>query len=162
MTESFRMEELLYMMKKIGLNLTAQLELYLKSGDITGGQVYFLVYILRHHPEGTYLTELCRETGLSKATLSALIKKLREKDYLYFLTDPDDVRKKKVLPTAKLTAEGKEFLERAERMESEICSALDQKEQLQLWKLERKLMARHAAAEHDESNEKNRQEVYLP
>ena len=162
MTESFRMEDLLYMMKKIGLNLTAQLELYLKSGDITGGQVYFLVYILRHHPEGTYLTELCRETGLSKATLSALIKKLREKDYLYFLTDPDDVRKKKVLPTAKLNAEGKEFLERAERMESEICSALDQKEQLQFWKLERKLMARHAAAEHDENNEKNRQEVYLP
>lgn len=162
MTESFRMEELLYMMKKIGLNLTAQLELYLKSGDITGGQVYFLVYILRHHPEGTYLTELCRETGLSKATLSALIKKLREKDYLYFLTDPDDVRKKKVLPTAKLNAEGKEFLERAERMESEICSALDQKEQLQFWKLERKLMAQHAAAEHDENNEKTRQEVYLP
>ena len=47
-------------------------------------------------------------------------------------------------------------------MESEICGALDQKEQLQLWKLERKLMARHAAAEHDENNEKNRQEVYLP
>lgn len=162
MAESVRMEELLYMMKKIGLNLTAQLELYLKSGDITGGQVYFLVYILRHHPEGTYLTELCRETGLSKATLSALIKKLREKDYLYFLTDPDDVRKKKVLPTAKLKAEGKEFLERAERMESEICSALDHKEQLQLWKLERKLMAQHAAAEHDENNEKTRQEVYLP
>ena len=109
-----------------------------------------------------YLTELCRETGLSKATLSALIKKLREKDYLYFLTDPDDVRKKKVLPTAKLTAEGKKFLERAERMESEICSALDQKEQLLFCKLERKLMARHAAAEHDENNEKNRQEVYLP
>ena len=67
-----------------------------------------------------------------------------------------------MLPTAKLKAEGKEFLERAERMESEICGALDQKEQLQLWKLERKLMARHAAAEHDENNEKNRQEVYLP
>ena len=46
-------------------------------------------------------------------------------------------------------------------MESEICSALDHKEQLQLWKLERKLMAQHAAAEHDENNEKNRQEVYL-
>ena len=47
-------------------------------------------------------------------------------------------------------------------MESEICSALDQKEQLQLWKLEQKLMAQQAAAEHDENNEKNRQEVYLP
>ena len=67
-----------------------------------------------------------------------------------------------MLPTAKLKAEGKEFLEKAERMESEICSALDHKEQLQLCKLERKLMAQHAAAEHDENNEKTRQEVYLP
>ena len=67
-----------------------------------------------------------------------------------------------MLPTAKLKAEGKEFLERAERMESEICSALDQKEQLQLWNLEQKLMRRFAGMEHSEKNEKNRQEVYLP
>ena len=98
MTEGFRREELLFMMKKISLNLTAQLELNLKNKGMTGSQVYFLVYILRHHPDGTYLTELCREIGVSKATLSALIKKLREKEYLYFLTDPDDVRKKKSAP----------------------------------------------------------------
>ena len=79
MTEGFRREELLFMMKKISLNLTAQLELNLKNKGMTGSQVYFLVYILRHHPDGTYLTELCREIGVSKATLSALIKKLREK-----------------------------------------------------------------------------------
>ena len=58
--------------------MTAQLELNLKNKDMTGVQVYFLVYILRHHPQGTYLTELCREIGVSKATLSALIKKMRE------------------------------------------------------------------------------------
>ena len=52
MTESFRPEELLFMMKRINLNLTAQLELSLKSKNITGVQVYFLVYILRHHPKG--------------------------------------------------------------------------------------------------------------
>lgn len=74
MPEGFRKEELLFMTKKIGLNLSAQLELSLKSRNITGVQVYFLVYILRHHPNGTYLTELCREIGLSKATMSALIK----------------------------------------------------------------------------------------
>lgn len=78
MSESFRTEELIFMTKKIGLNLAAQLELRLKSGNVTGIQVYFLVYILRHHPKGTYLTELCREIGVSKATMSALIKKLRE------------------------------------------------------------------------------------
>ena len=32
-----------------------------------------------------WLGGLCREIGVSKATLSALIKRMREKDYLYFL-----------------------------------------------------------------------------
>ena len=43
-----------------------------------------MVYLLRHHPQGTYLTELCREIGVSKPTLSVLMKKLREKGYLTF------------------------------------------------------------------------------
>lgn len=42
---------------------------------MTSVQIYFRVYILRHHPNGTYFTELCHEIGVSKATLSALIKK---------------------------------------------------------------------------------------
>lgn len=108
-----------------------------------------------------YLTELCREIGVSKPTLSALIKKMREKGYLYFLADPDDVRKKKVLPTAKLIAEGDKFMEKADQMESEICSALDRKEQTQLWDLEQKLINQLARMEHEENNQKNRQEVYL-
>ena len=162
MTESFRSEELLFMMKRINLNLTAQLELSLKSKNITGVQVYFLVYILRHHPKGTYLTELYHEIGVSKPTLSALIKKMAEKEYLSFHADTDDVRKKKVLPTAKLEAEGKEFMKKADQMETEICSVLDGQEKTQLWNLERKLMSQFARMEHSENNEKNRQEVYLP
>ncbi len=162
MTECFRTEELLFMMKRISLNLTAQMELNLKRKNMTGVQAYFLVYILRHHPDGTYLTEVCREIGISKATVSALIKKLREKGYLYFLADPEDVRKKKVLPTAKLMAEGKEFIQKAERMESEICSVFDRKEQVQLWNLERKLIRQLAGMERSENSEENRQEVYQP
>ena len=36
MEESFSTEELLYMMKKLSLNMTAQLELNLKNKSITG------------------------------------------------------------------------------------------------------------------------------
>ena len=80
MKESFSAEELIFQIKRLNLQMSAQLEVNLKSRSMTGVQVYFMVYILRHHPEGTYLTELCRETGISKPTLSALIKKLKEKD----------------------------------------------------------------------------------
>ena len=158
MEESFSTEELLFMMKKLSLNMIAQLELNLKSKSITGVQVYFLVYILRHHPNGTYLTELCREIGVSKPTLSALIRKMREKGYLDLHEDPDDVRKKKVLPTEKLLTEGNRFMEKADQMESEICSVLDRQEKVQLWNLEEKLLRQ---LDRMERNEKNRQEVYL-
>lgn len=39
MDQISRTEEMIFMMKKIGLNLTAQLEMYLKQKDITGVQV---------------------------------------------------------------------------------------------------------------------------
>lgn len=166
MDQISRTEEMIFMMKKIGLNLTAQLEMYLKQKDITGVQVYFLVYILRHHPDGTYLTELCREIGVSKATLSALIKKLREKGYLYFLPEPDDIRKKKVIPTEKLLSEGAGFMQKTRQMEDEICSVLDYGERLELWELEHKILARLGRGQRQETDktdnkckEKDRQEV---
>ena len=150
MAECPETEELLFMIKKIGLNLSARLELSLKNRDLTGVQVYFLVYILRHHPDGTYLTELYHEIGVSKATLSALIKRLKEKNYLYFHEDPDDIRKKRVLPTEKLLAEKERFLQETEQMEAEICNVLDRQEKIQLRNLEQKLIRQFAEMEKNE------------
>lgn len=147
MEEKCRLEEILYMAKKIGLNWTMQLEMNLKDDNITGIQVYFLVYILRHHPEGTYLTELCREIGISKATLSAMIKKLRKEGYLHFQENPDDSRKKKVLPTEKLTAASEELLRKASQTEEQVCSVLDQDEKKKLWELEHKILAQFECKE---------------
>ena len=150
MEEDFRTERQLYLMRRISLNLTEQLELNLKDRNISGIQVYFLVYILRHHPEGTYLTELCREIGVSKSTLSVLIKKLRIEGYLCFQENPEDIRKKKVLPTEKLNAEKEQFLQKALQAEKEICGALDGREWEQLCMLEQKLLAQLARKEHEE------------
>lgn len=157
MTDSFNEEKLLFMIRKISLNLSAQMEQCLKNKDITGVQVYFLVYILRHHPQGTCLTELYHEIGVSKATLSTLIKKMKEKDYLYFYENPEDIRKKRILPTSKLIAEGREFLQKASRMEEEICSSLNRAEKKDLWALENKLIGQFRVMG---EKEKNRQEVY--
>ena len=70
MKERFETEYLFMMLKKISWNLSAQLEVRLGDEEVSGTQVYFLVYLLRHHPQGTYLTELSREIGLSKSLSS--------------------------------------------------------------------------------------------
>ena len=158
MTDDFRAEELIYFMKKIGLDLAALMDCCLRNDELSGIQVYFLEYLLRHHSEGTYLTELCRETGMSKATLSALIKKLREKDYLYFRERPEDIRKKEVLPTKKLLEESEEFFIRTRQMEDEVCGALSQEEKMQLWGLEQKVLAQLMKMERKEK--KDRRLIY--
>ena len=140
MAEMPRSEDLFLMLKRISWTLTAQLELRLKERNMRGTQVYFLVYLLRRHPQGTYLTELSREIGLSKSTLSPLIKRLRESGYLCFRENPSDVRRKRVCPTEKLLAEQRELLEKAGRMERKLDTALNQRERLQLWRLGRKLL----------------------
>ncbi|HIS26749.1 MAG TPA: MarR family transcriptional regulator [Candidatus Pullilachnospira intestinigallinarum] len=150
MEEDFRTERQLYLLRRISLNLTEQLELNLKNGNISGIQVYFLVYLLRHHPEGSYLTELCREIGVSKSTLSVLIKKLRIEGYLCFQENPEDIRKKKVLPTEKLNAEKEQFLCKALQAEKEIGRALEGREWEQLCLLEQKLLAQLGQKEHGE------------
>lgn len=160
MAEVSGAEELIYTMKKISLDLTAQLELNLKTEDISGVQVYFMVYILRHHRDSSYLTDMCHEIGVSKSTLSALIKKLREKGYLYFQEDPDDIRKKKVLPTEKLFSEGGLFLQKAEQMEAEICSVLDPQEIRLLCSLERKLLSQFTKMELEHNEVKNDRRLY--
>ncbi|HJF93662.1 MAG TPA: MarR family transcriptional regulator [Lachnoclostridium phocaeense] len=156
MTEDIRTEELLFMAKKIGLDLTSQLEFYLGDQEMSGVQAYFMVYILRHHPEGTYLTELCCEIGLSKSTLSAMLKKVRKAGYILFREEPEDIRKKKILPTDKLRAEDEQLLRKADRMESELFSVLDQQEKALLWKLERKLLLHLTDMEHSQSNKDRR------
>ena len=139
--------------------MTAQLELNMKNKDMTGVQVYFLVYILRHHPQGTYLTELCREIGVSKSTLSVLIKKLRIEGYLCFQENPEDIRRKKVLPTEKLMQEGAVFVEQARQMEAQICGALDAEEKREFWRLGRKILTRFSEMDCIRTNKMTEQEV---
>ncbi len=146
MGDALRADELVSVIKRINCDLTAQLERNLKIKNMSGNQVYFLVYILRHHPDGTYLTELSHEIGVSKATLSALIKKARKNDYLCFYENPVDARKKKVCPTKKLLAEQSEFLQKADKLEAQFNNILSQQEQRELWKLGQKILNYSAAA----------------
>ena len=95
MAEVSGAEELIYTMKKISLDLTAQLELNLKTEDISGVQVYFMVYILRHHRDGSYLTDMCHEIGVSKSTLSATDQKTQGKRLSIFSGRPLTISEKR-------------------------------------------------------------------
>ena len=139
MTGDIQTEELILLIRKLNLDLTSWLESTLRYKGMSGFQVYFMVYFLRHHREGTYLTELCHETGVSKSALSGLIKKLRNAGDLSFQEDPQDIRRKELFPTPKLLEEGKEFLRKADEMENAFGGALEPGERRRLWEILKRL-----------------------
>ena len=139
MTGDIQAEDLILLIRKLNLDLTSWLESTLRYKGMSGFQVYFMVYFLRHHREGTYLTELCHETGVSKSALSGLIKKLRNAGYLSFQEDPQDIRRKELFPTPKLLEEGKEFLRKADEMENAFGGALEPGERRRLWEILKRL-----------------------
>ena len=51
----------------------------LAEADVTGVQAHALLYILHHSEMGTSVTALHQASGYSKATISNIIKRLREK-----------------------------------------------------------------------------------
>lgn len=73
----------------------------LSEQELTAVQAHMLLYILRHSEEGTSLTAIHRELGVSKAALSGLVKRLREKGYVRVERCEEDDRRKLLFGTEK-------------------------------------------------------------
>lgn len=73
----------------------------LGEADLTGIQAQALLYLLRHPEMEASVTALHRATGHSKATVSRLIKQLREKGYVRVEVCPGDDRRRLLYSTEK-------------------------------------------------------------
>ncbi len=72
--------------------------------DITPAQSVLLAYLLERQDEELSLTEICAKTGITKATISAMLKALKNKGYLIMEAVPGDDRKKKICLTGRAYA----------------------------------------------------------
>ena len=73
----------------------------LAEADVTGVQAHALLYILRHSEMGTSVTALHQASGYSKATISNIIKRLREKGYVLVESCREDDRRRLLFSTEK-------------------------------------------------------------
>ena len=140
MEDDFTREKLLLTAKQLDVSLDTQMNRMMRETDLSGGQAMILCYLLRHHPEGICIRDLCTELGITHATLSLMISKLREKGYLSVQAEDSDRRRKRVTVTDKLLQENRDFLKVAEQTEDRICEALDSREQRELYRLQKKLL----------------------
>ena len=96
--------------------------------DLTAAQGHLLLYILTRPHQRLCSTELHRGLGLSRAAVSELLKKLREKGFLTLRTAPEDERQKLIEPTDR-ALELKQTLDRlAARTETQIFNGFSPQE----------------------------------
>jgi DNA-binding MarR family transcriptional regulator len=101
--------------KRIDLALEADLNARLKGWGLTASQGRVLRLVLAREG-GICSTDVQRALGLTRGTVSGLVKKLREKGYLAFAPDARDERSKPVIATQKALA----MQDRLERCQSTL------------------------------------------
>ena len=78
---TFDQERILRDNRRISIQMEQLVNSALAPWGMTAAQTQILLYVLRHSQEGTTLTQIHREFGYSMASLSGIIKRLKEKGF---------------------------------------------------------------------------------
>lgn len=114
--------------RKIHIGIESSIGRFFLCKDLTAAQGHMLLYILARDRETLCPTELHRSLGLSRASVSELLKKLRDKGFITLTTEPGDERQKRIEPTEK-GREMKRILDRmAARTERQIFAGFSPEE----------------------------------
>lgn len=96
--------------------------------DVTPAQSVLLGYLLASSKQEICLTEISAEAGISKASVSAMLKILREKGYLSMKAVSGDDRKKKIVLTER-AYQLQDTIEKSLKERSEgICEGISKQE----------------------------------
>ena len=85
--------------RQISIQLDQRFNRVLAERNITGVQAHALLYVLQQAGEGASVTTLHQVSGSSKATISHLVKRLREKGYVRVELCPEDDRRRLLFGT---------------------------------------------------------------
>lgn len=107
---------------------------------LTAAQAQVLAYVLEHSEQGVCATEIYRVLGLSKPSISTLVKKLKGKGYVYTENAENDDRQKLIFATPQGQALGKSIGQTLAQLQSKICSGLKTEELRALQSVQHKML----------------------
>ena len=107
---------------------------------LTAAQAQVLAYVLEHSEQGVCATEIYRVLGLSKPSISALVKKLKGKGYVYTKNAENDDRQKLIFATPQGQALGKSIGQTLAQLQTKICSGLKTEELRALQSVQHKML----------------------
>lgn len=117
----FGLEQSFYFLcRNVSIHAESFLQREFSSFELTPAQANLLLLILSEYPQGTTLTQLHERLGITKSSLSSLIKPAKQKGYLQVHCFDGDERIKVLMPTDKL----RRSHHRLEEAESNLQNAL--------------------------------------
>lgn len=126
--------------RQISIRLELRANAALSQKGLTAIQAHMLRYILRHSERGTSLTDIHREFGYSMASLSSLLKRLREKGYVRVERCEGDDRRKLLFGTEKGSAI-QESLERSmDQVQDRLYDRFSPEELAELDRMQKKML----------------------
>lgn len=99
-----------------------------RLSDITPTQCILLHILLQEGREGICSSDICAESGLSRASISGILKLLRRKGYLTMESLPEDERRKKIVLTEKVYTVRNEIEEEIKNQLKCMCRGISEEE----------------------------------
>ncbi len=94
------------------------------SQDITPAQSVLLEYMLSQQKTEFFASQIYRETGFSKATVSSLLKGLKRQGYLTMEEVSEDERKKRIRLTPKAFGLSAALLDHRKQIQQVLCAGI--------------------------------------
>ena len=126
--------------RKICVQMEQLANRYMERKGLTVAQAHVLRYILLHGGQGISLTDIRQEFGCSMATLSCMVKRLREKGYVRAEICANDGRRKLLFATQKGEAVHAYLDEAIGAAQRRLYSCYSQEELAVLDRLQQKML----------------------
>ena len=94
-------ENVMRLLKKLNLSIEAAINTRAPEGDLPAAQCNILGYMMNHPEEKIRSTDVHKALGISRATVSGTLKRMRSNGYVVFEDAPGNDREKFLVVTEK-------------------------------------------------------------
>lgn len=131
---------LLHTTRQLNIRLEMYLNQAISGQGLTAAQAQLLLYILRSGENGVCATEIHHALRISKPSVSALVKKLKEKGYVTTQASLSDDRQKIIVATDSGKKMTQSIRKTMTGLQKRICTGLEKQELAELQYLQEKML----------------------
>ena len=123
---------LIWTLKQLNLSLDQYGRKQMKEMGVSPAQGGALCYLLSQKDKIVYATDLHTALGISKSSISATLKALKQKGYLQMVDNPSDDRKKQIVLTDKAYEMEKRIYSSFLEQQKHLCRTIPEQNLAQL------------------------------